>query len=253
MVDRIREVRATGTIPAGPMSPPTPARLRLDLLSWAALAAAITVTASGEYQLGLHAGFGPWIAAGIPASLDVYALRAMRARRDVLAVVVAMIAVNAASHLVTAGLLPVNVPFVVAVSAIAPLVFWRVHHLAYPALPARPAMPPAEPAPVILQRAPEPPPMRIPAAVPPVVADKPYKELLPPVTEPPAEPEGELTAIDFLARQHKVRPDQIRAAVDLLAAQPALSGRALGTALETTDRYGRRVLAAARELAGVRS
>ncbi len=41
-----------------------------------------------------------------------------------------MIGVNAASHLVTAGLLPVNVPLVVAVSAIAPLVLWRVHRLA---------------------------------------------------------------------------------------------------------------------------
>ncbi|MFE0104494.1 hypothetical protein [Streptomyces sp. NPDC059009] len=103
---------------------------RFDLLSWAALLAAIVVTASGEYQLGVHAGFGSWIAAGIPAALDVYALRAMRVRRDVMAVVFAMIAVNGLSHLVSTGLLRVNVPLVVAVSAIAPLVFWRVHLLA---------------------------------------------------------------------------------------------------------------------------
>jgi hypothetical protein len=57
----------------------------------------------------------------------------------VLAAVAAMIGVNAASHLVTAGLLPVNVPLVVAVSAIAPLVLWRVHRLAdEPEAPAEP-------------------------------------------------------------------------------------------------------------------
>jgi hypothetical protein len=54
----------------------------------------------------------------------------MRARKDVLAAVTAMIGVNAASHLVTAGLVAVSVPLVVAVSAIAPLVLWRVHRLA---------------------------------------------------------------------------------------------------------------------------
>lgn len=109
---------------------------RLDFLSWAALTAAIVVTASSEYQLGIHAGFGPYMAAGIPAALDIYALRAMRARRDVAVVVIAMIAVNALSHLVSTGLLPVNWPLVVAVSAIAPLVFWRVHLLAHMTQPA---------------------------------------------------------------------------------------------------------------------
>lgn len=103
---------------------------RRDFLSWAALSAAIIVTAYSEYQLGVHVGFGPYISAGIPAALDIYALRALRANRDVLAVVVSMIVVNAASHLVTTGMLPVSVPLVVAVSAIAPLVLWRVHSLA---------------------------------------------------------------------------------------------------------------------------
>jgi hypothetical protein len=100
-----------------------------DPLAWAALAAALTVTASAEYALARVCGFGPWVAAGVPAALDIYAVRALRVHRDVLAVVVAMIAVNAASHLVSAQLLPVSVPLVVAVSAIAPLVLWRVHAL----------------------------------------------------------------------------------------------------------------------------
>lgn len=104
--------------------------MRRDPLLWAALVAALVVTASAEYELARAVGFGPYVAAGVPGALDVYCVRALRARRDVAAVVLAMIAVNAASHLVVAGLLPVNVPLVVAVSAIAPLVLWRVHRLA---------------------------------------------------------------------------------------------------------------------------
>jgi hypothetical protein len=73
---------------------------------------------------------GAYVAAGVPASLDIYAVRAMRARRDVVAVVGAMIAVQAAAHLVASGHLTVSPALVVAVSAIAPLVLWRVHRLA---------------------------------------------------------------------------------------------------------------------------
>jgi hypothetical protein len=104
--------------------------VKKDALLWAALVAALVVTASAEYALARSAGFGTYVAGGVPAALDIYAVRALRARRDVAAVVLAMIAVNAASHLVAAGLLPVSVPLVVAVSAIAPLVLWRVHRLA---------------------------------------------------------------------------------------------------------------------------
>lgn len=100
-----------------------------DLLKWAALAAALVATASAEYELARAVGFNEWVAAAVPGALDIYTVRAMRAHKDVLAAVVAMIGVNAASHLVTAGLLPVNVPLVVAVAAIAPLVLWRVHAL----------------------------------------------------------------------------------------------------------------------------
>lgn len=100
-----------------------------DVLKWAALAAALVATASAEYELARAVGFNAWVAAAVPGALDIYTVRAMRAHKDVLAAVVAMIGVNAASHLVTAGLLPVNVPLVVAVSAIAPLVLWRVHAL----------------------------------------------------------------------------------------------------------------------------
>lgn len=116
--------------------------MKRDPLLWAALAAVLVVLASAEYQLAVACGFGTYVAAGVPAALDVYAIAALRARRDVLVVVAVLVAVNAASHLVEVGLLPVNVPLVVAVSAIAPLVLWRVHRLGE--APARAAHAPAE-------------------------------------------------------------------------------------------------------------
>ncbi|MER5822454.1 hypothetical protein ABT086_09280 [Streptomyces mirabilis] len=113
--------------------------MKNDYLKWGALLFALVATASAEYELARQVGFNQWVAAAVPGALDIYTVRALRAHRDVLAAVAAMIGVNAASHLVTAGLLPVNVPLVVAVSAIAPLVLWRVHRLAdEPETPAEP-------------------------------------------------------------------------------------------------------------------
>ncbi|MEU3620622.1 hypothetical protein ABZ725_51560 [Streptomyces sp. NPDC006872] len=142
--------------------------MKRDPLLWAALAAVLVVLASAEYNLAVACGFGQYVAAGVPAALDVYALAALRARRDVLAVVTVLIAVNAASHLVEVGLFPVSVPLVVAVSAVAPLVLWRVHRLSEqhpepveePAVSAVPeAYPPVEvhrdtPAPEPVEQAP---------------------------------------------------------------------------------------------------
>jgi hypothetical protein len=144
--------------------------VKRDPLLWAALVAVLVVLASAEYRLAVACGFGQYVAAGVPAALDVYALAALRARRDVLAVVAVLIGVNAASHLVEVGLLPVDVPLVVAVSAVAPLVLWRVHRLgeveaepvpAVPELRPEPAEPEAElaaeaPEPITVERAPEP-------------------------------------------------------------------------------------------------
>ncbi|MCZ9346289.1 hypothetical protein NGM37_52130, partial [Streptomyces sp. TRM76130] len=59
--------------------------MKRDPLAWAALAAALAVTASAEYALARAAGFGEWTAAALPAALDIYAVRALRARRDVAA------------------------------------------------------------------------------------------------------------------------------------------------------------------------
>ncbi|MEU3033515.1 hypothetical protein [Streptomyces griseoaurantiacus] len=103
--------------------------MKHDALLWAALAAVLVVLASAEYHLAAAAGFGQYVAAGLPMSLDIYALAALRARRDVFAVVLVLVAVNAASHLVAVGMLPVSVALVVAVSALPPVILWRVHRL----------------------------------------------------------------------------------------------------------------------------
>lgn len=103
-----------------------------DILGTLALLAALVATASAEYQLARAVGFGEFTAGCIPAALDVYALRAFSVRRDVPAVVAALIVTNALAHLVSSGLIPVGVPLVVAVSTIAPLVLWRVKALSAP-------------------------------------------------------------------------------------------------------------------------
>jgi hypothetical protein len=182
-----------------------------DFLKWAALAAALVATASAEYELARAVGFNEWVAAAVPGALDIYTVRALRAHRDVLAAVAAMIGVNAASHLVTAGLLPVDVPLVVAVAAIAPLVLWRVHSLALPdaqdaepsdTLPPVPEQTPAVPAPaeITLDRIPEP------------TADETPE--LPPGTQPDTEdaepsPPVLLTSKD-VAEKYGVDPSTVR-------------------------------------------
>jgi hypothetical protein len=117
-----------------------------DLLGALALLAALIATASAEYELPRAVGFGQWVAGCIPGALDVYALRAFSVKRDVPAVVVALIFTNALAHLVSSGLLPVGIPLVVAVSAIAPLVLYRVKALSAP-VAAPEAVPVAAPAP----------------------------------------------------------------------------------------------------------
>ncbi|MFJ3286742.1 hypothetical protein ACIPMW_15865 [Streptomyces sp. NPDC086669] len=57
----------------------------------------------------------------------------------------ALILTNALAHLVSSGLIPVSVPLVVAVSAIAPLVLWRVKSLSAPVSAPDPAPVAAEP------------------------------------------------------------------------------------------------------------
>lgn len=100
-----------------------------DVLGWLAMAASVVVAAHGEWSLAVACGFGSVVAAALPVAIDAYAIRAMQSGREVLPAVLLMIATNAASHLHGGGQLPVSPWLVVAVSAIAPTVLWRVHAL----------------------------------------------------------------------------------------------------------------------------
>lgn len=112
-----------------------------DWLGAAATLFALAVTFNAEYEIAIAVHINPIVAYAVPGALDVYVLRALQVKRDVFLTVLAMVAVNAASHLVTAGVLAVSPALIVAVSAIAPLVLWRAHVLRYAASTA-PAVPP---------------------------------------------------------------------------------------------------------------
>ena len=106
---------------------------RTDWLKWVAAAFALTATVHAEYALARAIGMHEWVALAVPGALDAYVVRALRAHREVFTAVVVLVFVNAASHLVSAGLLPaLNWVTITAVSAIAPLVLWRVHALSTP-------------------------------------------------------------------------------------------------------------------------
>lgn len=100
-------------------------------LEWAALACSIVALSYTEWSLAVAAGAHPVVAVAVPGALDIYAVRAMRVRRHVPVVVLAMVGVNALSYLVHAGVVPVTWPVLIIVSAIAPLVFWAVHVLGH--------------------------------------------------------------------------------------------------------------------------
>ncbi|MEV7182069.1 hypothetical protein [Kitasatospora sp. NPDC093679] len=101
----------------------------MDFLAWLAMGAAVVVSAHGEWVLAVQCGFHPLVAAGLPLALDTYAIRALRAGREVFLPVLGMIATNAAAHLLGAKVLHPGWQLIVLVSAIAPLVLWRVHVL----------------------------------------------------------------------------------------------------------------------------
>jgi hypothetical protein len=112
-----------------------------DVLGWLAMGASVVVAAQGEWSLAVACHFGGWVAAALPVAIDAYAIRAMQTGREVLPAVLLMIATNAASHLHRGDVLPVSPWLVVAVSAIAPLVLWRVHALRRPARHGTAAVP----------------------------------------------------------------------------------------------------------------
>jgi hypothetical protein len=103
-----------------------------DPLKWLSVACAIAVTATAEYDLAVAVGMHEAVAVAVPGALDAYVVRALQRNREVLTSVLAMVGVNAASHLEAAGILALDWRLITAVSAIAPLVLWRVHSLKDP-------------------------------------------------------------------------------------------------------------------------
>ncbi|MGW0821810.1 hypothetical protein [Streptomyces sp. NPDC002845] len=235
------------------------------------LGVALLMCAPGEYHLARSAGWGDPFAYGMPVVLSAYAgiaaavasTRRPGDRGRWSAIVGACLALGLAmaaqvvSHWIGTGHLDADQPALIAVtSLVPPAVVGHLLHLAATP-PAADEQPETEPAEVTGQHAPKPTRVQVPAYVPEPFTSKPYKQLLPALPEPAAEPDSgpglEPSAVDVLARQHRVRPEQIRTVAELLTVTPELSGKAAGQAIERGDRYGRRVLLAARELRGVRS
>ena len=104
-------------------------RTRKDWILWAQLGCALVVTFHAEYTLALAAGVHPWVALAVPGALDLYVIRALQKHRDVFLAVLVMVAANVASHLVTAGLIPVGWAVYSAVGGTVPLLLWRGHSL----------------------------------------------------------------------------------------------------------------------------
>lgn len=107
------------------------ARTRKDWILWGALGCALVSTAHAEYTLATAAHFNEYVALAVPGALDLYVIRALQQRRDVLVAVLAMVAANVASHLIAGGVLAVTWHVIAAVGAVAPLIVWRVYSLKY--------------------------------------------------------------------------------------------------------------------------
>lgn len=260
-----------------------------DVLGWLAMLACVVIAAHGEWSLAVAAGYQPYVAAALPVAVDAYAIRSMQAGREVLAPVALMVATNAAAHLVHAGLLHVGPWLVVAVSAIAPVVLWRVHALrrgvdhvvgAAEMVPdhfrtAAKVMVEREPEPAELVPEPAPVPLPVEEARVPVLGPFiPVAELLAASRPEPAGTWGG-TSRDQHERAEDHRPEpqpepaeprpgsgevpppprgvsaeDVIAVKTWLAVEPELTGTAIGTRLGKSDSYGRRVRRAALARAG---
>lgn len=104
---------------------------RQDWVLGAQLGCALVVTFHAEYTLALAAGVNEYVALAVPGALDLYVIRALQKHRDVLLAVLVMVAANVASHLVSAGIIPVNWAVYSAVGGTVPLLLWRGHALRY--------------------------------------------------------------------------------------------------------------------------
>lgn len=295
---RLAELEARATVLDPPAPPPleaTPAhpakpartgrRWDLDKIGlWAALCFGIGLTASGEYELARFVGFNEWVSALLPAAIDVYVIQAFRRHRDTFVAISLMIATNVLVHLAHNGLFgvvdkvsngrTVHAPhwgLIAAVSAIAPIIIWRVHRIGglsnnghddpVPVPPDDPVpdvtsspvpvpqnqqvtdpVPDAEPAPEAASVPPEVPPS-VPAlkAVPdtaPVPVPK-RRSTGPRSQKRAARSTGHKTGTSRASTASF--EEHVRIAAEWLSNDPSLSGTDIGKRLGTGDSYGRRV------------
>lgn len=103
---------------------------------WVAVAAAVCLTATGEYQLARLAGWSSIIAAMLPVTIDIYVVTAIRQHRDVAPALAMMMVANALYHLAERNLFgtdgrPGHLAWwlIVGCTAVAPLVIWRIHRI----------------------------------------------------------------------------------------------------------------------------
>lgn len=109
------------------------ARTRKDWLMMGALGCALVGTAHAEYTLAVAAHFNEYVALSVPGALDLYVLRALQQRRDVLVAVLTMVAANVTAHLLAADVLQEHWAITSAAGALTPLILWRVYALKYAA------------------------------------------------------------------------------------------------------------------------
>lgn len=228
--------------PNGTGTPPRADHSGTDLVGTAlvrtAVAAGVTWTAVAEYSLARMIGSYWIVALALPVALDVYVIAAIRRglKRDLFGALAIMGVAQVAAHLLEAHQIRISVPLVTAVAMLVPLSIWRAHALAKPAKPAKATAAPKK-----------------------AVTDKPVPALprtaLVPVPVVPPVPQRAVPSPAAKSRPKRVTATvteetrfdaHVRAARDWLAAEPELTGTAVGQRLGTGDSYGRRVLRAAK-------
>ncbi|HEX8626746.1 MAG TPA: hypothetical protein VF755_01055 [Catenuloplanes sp.] len=201
---------------------------------WIALGSAELMSAVGEFHLATEIGIAPWLAWLLPVALGIYGYCAFAAgnRADVCAALALMVICQGLAHLLAVELIPRHWTLIIAVSAVAPIVCWRVHHLGQHT-PEAPA--PVDAAPV--------------AGIRPVMVDKPAAPV-PPIDAPapiPAEPTADDSDHGAAPTRPVRRPaaETRKLATEIAATEPGITREQLAARLNISPRRLRTVLNAA--------